>query len=140
MKLIAQLRLTPAPAQSEVLQHTLKTAIAACNYISEIAWTTHQFKQTHLYRLCYRTVRERFGLSAQMAINCLGKISDAYKLERHTRKNMHTIGWSGVRRPAVELESGRIPGLNLDPGGPPDYSLYLWQTRAPHAPDTPGQN
>lgn len=89
MKLIAQLRLTPAPAQSEVLRHTLKTAIAACNYISEIAWTTQQFKQSHLYRLCYRTVRERFGLSAQMAINCLGKVSDAYKLERHTRKICH---------------------------------------------------
>jgi IS605 OrfB family transposase len=86
MKLIAQVKLQPAPGQTELLRRTLEVANAAANYVSEVAWETKTFRQYDLHRACYRTVRERYGLSAQMTVRVLAKVADAYKLDRKTQR------------------------------------------------------
>jgi IS605 OrfB family transposase len=86
MKLIAQIKLQPTPAQADNLKRTLETANAACNFISDVAWEVRTFGKFALQKLCYEQVREQFGLSAQMTIRALAKVGDAYKLDKRTKR------------------------------------------------------
>ena len=43
MKLTVQLKLQPTPEQADALRRTLETANAACDYISQVAFSTIQF-------------------------------------------------------------------------------------------------
>ena len=82
MKLIAQVKLLPAPAQRIALRRTLEVANAACTFVSQQAWNTKTFGQYRLHHLSYREIRERFALTAQMAVRVIAKVADAYKLDR----------------------------------------------------------
>jgi putative transposase len=86
MQLTAKVKLLPTPEQADALKHTLETANAACNYISERAWKERSFRQYSLHKLVYYDVRERFGLSSQMTVRCISKVADAYKLDRRTQR------------------------------------------------------
>lgn len=92
MKLIAQVKLLPTPEQYEALKHTLETANAACNAISDAAWEHRVFRQFSLHKLVYRHIRERFGLSAQLVVRLIAKVADAYKLDRATRRTFKPLG------------------------------------------------
>lgn len=92
MKLIAQVKLQPAPGQTELLRRTLEVANAAANYVSEIAWETKTFRQYDLHHACYYDVRTRYELSAQMTVRLLAKVADAYKLDRKTQRRFHPHG------------------------------------------------
>ena len=86
MKLIATLKLCPTEAQADALHQTLKTANAACNWLSGQVWAHKTFGQFALHRLAYTTCRATFGLSAQMTVRCIAKVADAYKLDCKTRR------------------------------------------------------
>jgi IS605 OrfB family transposase len=92
MKLIAQVKLQPTPEQADALLRTLETANAACDAISETAWQTKTFRQFALHKLCYESIREDFGLAAQLTVRCLAKVADAYKLNRTTRRTFKPAG------------------------------------------------
>lgn len=92
MRLTAQLKLQPTPAQADALQRTLERTNAACNYISECAWEAQTFRQFDLHRLCYREVRERFGLAAQTTVRAISKVADAYKLDRDVQRAFRPLG------------------------------------------------
>ena len=92
MQLTAKVKLLPTPEQADALMHTLETANAACNYVSERAWGEHTFRQYSLHKLVYYDVRERFGLSSQMTVRCISKVADAYKLDRKTKRSFRETG------------------------------------------------
>jgi putative transposase len=92
MKLTAQIKLLPTNEQLETLKATLSAANAACNYVSEQAWTTKTFRQYDLHHLCYKTIREKFNLSAQLTIRVIAKVADSYKLDRKTRRTFRSTG------------------------------------------------
>lgn len=79
MKLTAQIKLQPTPAQADALLRTIQRANAACDAISSDAWESQTFGQFALHRRMYQRVRGEFGLAAQMAVQCLAKVADAYK-------------------------------------------------------------
>jgi putative transposase len=68
------------------------TANAACDYISQVAWQTKTFRQFSLHRQTYQAVRESFGLAAQLAVRCIAKVADAYKLDRKTLRTFQPQG------------------------------------------------
>ena len=76
VKLTAKIKLQPAPDQHAALLKTLETANAACNYASRQAWDTRTFTQFPLHRVVYGELRERFELSAQVAVRAVGKVCD----------------------------------------------------------------
>jgi len=80
MKLIAQIKLLPTPDQAAALKLTLKQSNAACQYLSDIVWESKIFRQYDLHHKCYLTVREKFGLSAQIVVRAIAKVTNAYKL------------------------------------------------------------
>lgn len=92
MKLIAQLKLLPTPEQADALKRTLETANDACTFVGREAWKTKTFGQYDLHHLCYKPLRERFPLTAQMAVRVIAKVADAYKLDRKTKRTFRASG------------------------------------------------
>ena len=86
MKLIANLKLLPTPEQHAALLQTLRTANRACTWLAKEAWDTQTFGQFALHTFTYERCRAQFGLAAQMAIRCIAKVADAYKLDKKTRR------------------------------------------------------
>ena len=92
MKLTAKVQLLTTSEQHRALLATLERANEACNYVSEVAWGTQTWRQFSLHKLVYYDVRERFGLTAQMAIRVESKVADSYKLDKRTKRTFRPHG------------------------------------------------
>jgi putative transposase len=92
MKLTAKVRLQTTPAQHQALLETLERANAACDQISEVAWQNRVFNQFKLHGLTYYSIRSTSGLSAQMTVRCISKVTDAYKLDKETKRTFNPHG------------------------------------------------
>ena len=92
MKLVAQIKLFTDKEQAKALLETMHKANAACNFISETAWTEKVFGQFRLHKLCYYSVKEKFDLTAQVAVQCIKKVCDAYKLDKKTKREFRKEG------------------------------------------------
>ncbi len=92
MKLTAQIKLLPTPQQAELLKTTLERANAACNAIGEYAWDNKIFNQFVLHKALYKGLRSEFELAAQLAVRCLGKVADSYKLDKKTKRTFKPHG------------------------------------------------
>lgn len=92
MKLVTQVKLDTTPEQFDDLKRTLEVANAAANLISNHAWETGTFRQYDLHHALYYTVREEFGLSAQVTVRIIAKVADAYKLDRKARRTFKPHG------------------------------------------------
>lgn len=86
MKLTAKIKLMPTPEQRQQLQATLERANAACDFISGVAWERQTFNKLALQKLCYYDVRVQFELTAQIVVRALGKVADAYKLDKKVQR------------------------------------------------------
>ncbi len=113
MKLIAKVKLLTTPEQHASLLATLERANKACNYISDVAWDTQTFKQFSLHKIVYYETRERFKLTAQMAIRCESKVADSYKLDKKRKRSFRPHG-------AIAYDS-RILKWKLD-----TFSVSIW--------------
>lgn len=93
MNLIAQVKLLATPDQVSALKRTMETANAACGYISDLAWEHNCFKRYELQKRFYQKIREKFpDLSSQVVIRCIAKVTDAYKLDRKTKRAFKPSG------------------------------------------------
>lgn len=92
MKLTIALKLVPSPEQRDALLETVRRFNASCNYVSDKAWQHRKFRKFDLQRLVYRDIRDQFGLTAQAAVRVVGKVADAYKLDRKTKRTFQTLG------------------------------------------------
>ena len=92
MKLIAQVKLQPTPEQADALRQTMLAYNDAANYISDQAWMLKTFRAYDLHHATYYPVREKFGLSAQLAIRVIKDVADAYKLDTHTKRTFRRMG------------------------------------------------
>lgn len=92
MKLIAQVQLLPTEEQAGALLNTLERVNEAANYVSARAWDCQVFGYYALRKLTYYEVRERFDLTAQATIQCIGKVAQAYKLDRKAQRTFKPHG------------------------------------------------
>jgi len=92
MRLSVPLKLLPTAAQADALTRTLEVANAACDYISQVAFSSQTFRQFPIHRLTYSAVRETFGLAAQLAVRCIAKVAHAYKLGQKVRRTFARLG------------------------------------------------
>ena len=88
MKLVANLKLKPTPEQEKMLMDTLVRCNDACNWLSERAFQAKIFRQYDLHKLCYHDLRAKFEITAQVAVRCIAKVADAYKIDQ---KSMRTF-------------------------------------------------
>ena len=86
MKLVANLRLKPDTEQEATLRDTLERCNEACNWLSGQAFASKIFRQYDLQKAYYYPLREQFGLTAQVAIQCIKKTADSYKVDQKKQR------------------------------------------------------
>jgi putative transposase len=106
-------RLEVGPADAPALLRTIESLNRACDAIAEVAFRNHCHRRTPLQRRTYRMARERFGLSAQMAVRAVAKVGGAYVRDPSRKPTFRRRGavpydprilsWKGGRRERVSL-------------------------------------
>ena len=86
MKLVANIKLKPTKEQKVLLRFTLERCNDACNWLSEQAWNAKVFGQFNLHKLCYHDLRAKFEITAQVAVRCIAKVADSYKIDQNTQR------------------------------------------------------
>lgn len=117
MKLTLQLQLLPTPEQQTALLDTMIAFNAAATYAAKAAFDDGVFSQQSIHKRCYYELRERFGLSAQMAVRAIGKTVEAFKRDRKTCPvfketgaiiyDERLMGWKGPAHVSLLTLKGR---------------------------------
>jgi predicted transposase len=76
MKLAVQIKLLPSPEQAATLTATMRAVNRAATFAAAVGFENQVRGLVSIYRLCYRTVRGRFGLGAQHAVRAIGKVCE----------------------------------------------------------------
>jgi IS605 OrfB family transposase len=118
MKLIAKMKLLPLPDEAAKLKAVMERFNAAADHVGAVAFDKRTANVYDLRALCYQEVRERFGLSSQMAQLAIKSVSDAYKrdLSKRVRFRKHasvpydqrTISFKGPDRVSLLTLEGRV--------------------------------
>lgn len=92
MKTTVKIKLSPSKEQYQILLKTLEAFNAACNYIAETAFAEKTANKYALQKLLYHDVKKRFGLSAQLVIRAISKVSEAYKRNKKIKPSFKPHG------------------------------------------------
>ena len=92
MTITVQLQMKPSSEQIEALEFTLRACNSAADWISERGFEHGIFTQFALQTRYYRDVRAMFSLGAQATCLIFAKVSDAYKLDRKTKREFRLLG------------------------------------------------
>ncbi len=107
MQLTAQLGLSATDEQIDSLKRTLQLANTACNWLSDVGWNSKAFNKFALQKLAYHECRAMFSaLSSQIIVRCIGKVADAYKIDKKIKREFSLTG-------AVAYDA-RVLSFNLD--------------------------
>ena len=82
MKTTLQVKLLPSADQHTALLTTMHAFNAACTWIATHAYAQRCASKFQLQKQLYQEVRQRFGLSAQLAIRAIAKTVEAYKRDK----------------------------------------------------------
>jgi len=82
MKQTLMVKLVPTTEQHSALMKTMQRFNEACNAIADVAFDLHTANKFQLQKVIYQNIRGKFGLSAQLTIRAINKVSDAYKRDR----------------------------------------------------------
>lgn len=111
MKLTLKIKLLPTSEQAGVLIQTMREANAVCNAISDVAWQNKVFNQFKIHNLCYHGFKSTFNLSSQMLVRCIGKVADAYKLDKKTKRTFKPLGGIAYDSRIMTYKSDSIVSL-----------------------------
>jgi len=79
MILVIKTKLCPTVEQARLLLATMEKITEACNWLALQAFKDKTANKITLQHSYYRIMREKFGLSSEMTIRAIGKVSTAYK-------------------------------------------------------------
>ena len=79
------LKLEPSLEQYRALLETMEAFNRACQYVADVAYERRLANKIALQRLVYGELRQRFGLSSQMAIRAISKAVEAYKPDKRVQ-------------------------------------------------------
>lgn len=116
MKLVANLKLKPTTEQEQSLQDTLARCNEACNWLSEKAFEARVFRQFDLHKLCYAELRAKFSLTAQVAIRCIKKVADGYKVDQKVQRTFRKHSAQPYDDRIFRFVSGDMVSIWLLPG------------------------
>ena len=92
MLITVRIKVVPTAEQATALLATMERFNAACDAISETAWLNRTFSKYPLQKLLYRDLRSEFGLSAQMAVRAIAKVSESYMTDRSVQHTFEPHG------------------------------------------------
>jgi len=82
MKLTIQVQLLPNDQQRKLLLDTMLAFNAAASYAAKVGFDAGVFAQPSIHARCYYELREKFGLSSQMAVRAIGKAAECFKRDK----------------------------------------------------------
>ena len=126
MKLTLQMQLLPDTDRKPALLETMERFNQAATLAAKLGFEHGVFSQPSIHKLAYREIRERFGLSSQMAVRAIGKAVECFKRDK-TRcptfkprsaicYDNRILGFKGLDKVSLWLL-----------GGPYDFSARLWR-------------
>jgi putative transposase len=82
MDLTMRVRLLPTDVQKVALLAVMERFNEAANFAAGVGFAAGVFSQPSIHQLAYRTIRERFGLSSQLAVRAIGKAVEVFKRDK----------------------------------------------------------
>ena len=89
---MAVMKLLPTMKQREALLSTMERFNTACDWLASEAFVAKCTSKFELQKAHYQPLREKFGLSAQMAIRAIAKVCEVYKRDKSIRPNFRSRG------------------------------------------------
>lgn len=86
------MKLLPSAKQREALLATMERFNEACDWLAGEAFLAKCTSKYELQTKHYQTVREKFELSAQMAVRAVAKVCEAYRRDRSIRPTFRSRG------------------------------------------------
>jgi len=111
MILTLKLKLQTTEEQKQQLFVTMEAFNAACNHVSDVAYEKGATDQIALHKLCYYDIREKFGLSAQMAVRAIGKVKEAYRRDKKKHHQFREHGAVVYDHRIWKFKQGHIVNL-----------------------------
>ena len=112
------LKIAPSAEQADALLATMRACNAAASRAAEVAFEHKTANKIRLQPLVYGELRERFGLSSQMAVRAISKACAAYKRDKKIKPVFRPLGavaydqrilaWRGRDCVSILTLSGRI--------------------------------
>lgn len=75
-----RMMLAPTPEQERALEATFEAFEGACRYAMKVGRATGATGNAVLYRLCYRRLREVYGLSARLTVRAIARAARVLKM------------------------------------------------------------
>jgi IS605 OrfB family transposase len=82
MKLTMQLQLLPTADQKADLLETMERFNEAATFAARVGFEHKVYGQVSIHGLCYHEIRERFGLSSQMAVRAIAKAVECFQRDK----------------------------------------------------------
>ena len=89
----------------------------ACNQIAETVFTIHRANKIEVQKTVYYSIREKFGLSAQLTILAICKVCEAYKRDKSIKPefrldgalvyDQRVLSWKGLDKVSLVTLQGR---------------------------------
>jgi IS605 OrfB family transposase len=118
MKQTLMIKLATDEEQHEALLQTMVSFNEACNAIADTAFGLGTANKFSLQKAVYHELRSRFGLSAQMTIRAISKVSEAYKRDRSIKPtfkphsaivyDQRILSWKGLDKVSLLSLNGRL--------------------------------
>ena len=116
MKQTLMVKLDTSKEQFDALKETMHRFNQACNFVAPIAFKLKTANKMRLQPLVYRKLREKFGLSAQMAIRAIAKVCEVYKRDKSVMPKFRPNGamvydqrilsWKGLEQASILTLNG----------------------------------
>src|SRR5262249_2174831 len=113
-----QIQLLPDQEQAAKMKATLEAFNEAANWLAAKAFEHKTANKIALQQLYYFELRERFSLSAQMAVRCIAQVCEAYKRDKTIRPkfrkhasiplDQRLMSFKGVDRVSLLTLPGRV--------------------------------
>lgn len=111
-------KLETSNEEAQALIQTMHQFNAACNEVAEVAFHTHTANKIKLQKEVYYSIKERYNLSAQMAIRVIAKVAEVYKRDRNIQPtfkpegaivyDQRNLSWKGLDRISITTLNGRL--------------------------------
>ncbi len=118
MKLTLQIQLFPESGDAGKLRETIERFNEAANWLAPKAFERKLANKIALQKLYYYDLRDRFGLSAQMACLCISKVVEGYKRDKEVQPSFRKhasipydqrlYSFKGIDRVSLLTLEGRV--------------------------------
>jgi IS605 OrfB family transposase len=118
MKLTLQLQLFPDTSHAARLKATVERFNETADWLAGEAFEIKVANKIQLQKTHYAALRDRFGLSAQMAVRCIAQVCEAYKRDKTIRSrfrkhaampfDQRMMSFKGVDRVSLLALDGRM--------------------------------